>query len=111
MNDGICADSILFWDEPESNINPKLIPKLVEILLELSRNGVQILIATHDYVFAKYVEVLSGNEDNVLFHNLVKIENNVEVETQNKFSLLSNNSIRDENVNLYEAEIDKVMDN
>lgn len=112
MNDGICADSILFWDQPESNINPKLIPKLVDILLELSRNNVQIFIATHDYIFAKYVEVLSRNEDNVLFHNLVKNdEDNIEIETQTKFSLLSNNSIRDENVNLYEAEIDKVMVN
>ncbi|MEY0841738.1 hypothetical protein AB7211_13645 [Providencia rettgeri] len=27
----------VFWDEPESNLNPKLMEMLVEILLELSR--------------------------------------------------------------------------
>ena len=40
----------LFWDEPESNINPKLMKLLVQILLELSRNGQQIILATHDYL-------------------------------------------------------------
>ena len=48
----------LFWDEPESNLNPKLMRLLVEILLELSRNGQQIIIATHDYVFLKWFDLL-----------------------------------------------------
>jgi len=43
----------LFWDEPESNLNPKLMKLLVQILLELSRNGQQIILATHDYVLLK----------------------------------------------------------
>ena len=30
--------SVLFWDEPEASINPELIPPLVDVLLELSRN-------------------------------------------------------------------------
>ncbi len=38
----------LFWDEPESNMNPKLMRLLVQILLELARNGQQIILATHD---------------------------------------------------------------
>ena len=44
--------SVLFWDEPEANINPSHVPVLVEMLLELQRNGVQIFISTHDYVFS-----------------------------------------------------------
>ena len=48
----------LFWDEPESNMNPKLMKSLVQILLELSRNGQQIILATHDYVLLKWFDLL-----------------------------------------------------
>ena len=50
----------LFWDEPESNLNPKLMKLLVHILLELSRNGQQIILATHDYVLLKWFDLYSG---------------------------------------------------
>lgn len=49
--------AMLFWDEPEANINPKYIPILADMLLELQRNEVQIFISTHDYVLAKYLEI------------------------------------------------------
>ncbi len=62
----------LFWDEPESNLNPKLVKLLVQILLELSRNGQQIILATHDYVLLKWFDLLMdpGKEDHVRFHSL-----------------------------------------
>lgn len=40
MNENITENSILLWDEPEANNNPKFIPELVEILIELQKNGV-----------------------------------------------------------------------
>ncbi len=62
----------LFWDEPEANLNPKLLKLLVQILLELSRNGQQIILATHDYVLLKWFDLLmdEGKDDHVLFHSL-----------------------------------------
>lgn len=62
----------LFWDEPETNMNPKLMRLLVETLLELSRNGQQIVLATHDYVLLKWFDLLmdKGKEDHVRFHSL-----------------------------------------
>ncbi|WP_371025314.1 AAA family ATPase [Paraclostridium ghonii] len=48
-NGVIEKDTILLWDELEANINPSIIPLLVEILLELQREGVQMFIATHSY--------------------------------------------------------------
>jgi hypothetical protein len=110
MNESIKKDTILFWDEPEANVNPKLISDLVEVILELSRHGVQIFIATHDYIFAKYVEVKMKEDNDVRFHALYKTENGVKCETQKKFTFLENNSITQENVNLYEAEVKKVME-
>jgi len=64
--------SILLWDEPEANLNPELYPLVVEILLELQRNGVQIFVATHSYNFAKYLEIRRTGEEQVMFHNLYK---------------------------------------
>ncbi|MBV6446595.1 ATP-binding protein [Nitrosomonas sp.] len=64
----------LFWDEPESNLNPKLMKLLVQVLLELSRNGQQIVLATHDYVLLKWFDLLmdKGKEDHVRFHSLYR---------------------------------------
>lgn len=112
MNGCITKGGVLFWDEPEANINPKLMKDVVGILLELSKNDVQIFVTTHNYMFAKYIEVMMNDEDeDVAFHSLYK-ENDkgaTKIETESKFSLLSNNKIIKENINLYDAEIEKVM--
>ena len=62
----------LLWDEPESNLNPKLMKDLVLALLELARNGQQIILATHDYVLLKWFDLLmeKGEGDQVRFHVL-----------------------------------------
>lgn len=109
MNENITKETVLFWDEPEANINPKLIPDIVEIILELSRQGVQIFIATHDYILAKYMEVKMNDEDDVLFHALYQTSNGVQKETQKKFISLENNSIIKETIRLYKEEVKKVM--
>ena len=64
----------LFWDEPESNLNPKLMKLLVQILLELSRNGQQVILATHDYVLLKWFDLLfdQTREDHVRFHAIYR---------------------------------------
>jgi hypothetical protein len=67
--------TILFWDEPEAHLNTLLIPKLVDILLELQKGGVQIFIATHEYNLARYFDLKRKNKEDVLFHNLYKKEN------------------------------------
>lgn len=111
MNESITKGSVLFWDEPEANINPSLISDVVEILLELSRQGVQIFVATHNFIFAKYVEVLMQEQDQVAFHALYKTEKEgVKCETKDKFALLTHNAIREENINIYDAEMKKEME-
>jgi len=66
--------TILFWDEPENSLNPELVPVLVDILLELSRNGVQVFIATHDYNLARYFDARKDKSIPVMFHNLSKTD-------------------------------------
>ncbi len=64
----------LLWDEPESNLNPKLMRDLVQALLELARNGQQIILATHDYVLLKWFDLLmdKGKGDQVRFFSLYR---------------------------------------
>lgn len=86
-------DTILLWDEPEANINPSLIPVLVDIFLELQREGVQVFIATHSYNLAKYFEIKRNKTDKVLFHSLYKTENGVKSQSNEYFGELDNNII------------------
>lgn len=91
---GILIDgTVLFWDEPEANINPAHIPVIVDILLELQRNGVQVFVSTHDYIFAKYFEVKRISQDNVQFHALYQTEHGVKSETNQNFRDLEHNTI------------------
>ena len=87
--------SILFWDEPEANINPAYISIIVEMLLVLQRRGVQIFISTHDYMLASYFVVKKSAEDKVVFHSLTKDSNKGEVfyESAEDFADLKANPI------------------
>jgi predicted ATPase len=43
---------VLFWDEPEANMNPRLIPTVAHTLLALASAGVQVFVATHDFLLS-----------------------------------------------------------
>lgn len=51
-NGSLMKNGTLFWDEPEANLNPKLVTKIVEALRTLAKNGVQVFIATHDFLLS-----------------------------------------------------------
>jgi len=110
MNENITADTILLWDEPEANINPKFIPDIVEILIELQRQGVQIFIITHNYILAKYFGVKKMENDEVMYYSLYRNDDgNVNCESNEIFSELKNNSIMDTFINLYKDEVERAM--
>jgi len=109
MSEIIIENGILLWDEPEANINPKLIPDLVEILLELSRNGVQIFLATHEYNMMKYFSMNKKSDDNINFYSLYKTENGVAYECEDDYDLLENNVIIDAEIKLHRDEVEKVL--
>lgn len=86
--------SILFWDEPEANINPIHIPVIVDMLLELQRNGVQVFVSTHDYILAKYFEIKKQEEDEMMFYSFYPNEDkSTGYESAECFSSLQNNAI------------------
>lgn len=75
QNESLTHGTMLFWDEPEANLNPLLSQTVVKILIELSRLGVQIFIATHDYVLLKEFQLATTEQDNVMYHVLYHNEN------------------------------------
>lgn len=109
QNGTLFEGSVLFWDEPEANLNPRVIGVVVEILLELARHGVQIFVATHDYVFLKEVELRRRSEDQVAFHALFRPrkESGVEVRTTDKLSTLEPNVIRETYLGLLDREAER----
>jgi len=62
-NGSLTAQSTLFWDEPEANLNPALLRKLAAILAELARQGFQIILATHSTDLLKEFHILSRQKD------------------------------------------------
>lgn len=40
-------EGAIFWDEPEANLNPKLIREVARAILGVCEAGVQAIIATH----------------------------------------------------------------
>lgn len=105
----LAKDGILIWDEPDANLNPKLIPLIVDIMLELKQAGIQIFLATHDYNLMKYFSVKSKNDGGVAFYSFYNTENGVVCERDNDYDLLETNAIIDANTKLLEDEIEGVQ--
>ncbi|MBO1926314.1 AAA family ATPase [Thiomicrorhabdus sp. 6S2-11] len=49
----------LFWDEPETNLNPKLVKLVAQVILHLCNNGIQVFIASHSLFLLRELEILS----------------------------------------------------
>lgn len=102
----------ILWDEPESNMNPSLIRMLVECLLTLSRNGQQIIVATHNYVLLKWFDLLvdSNKDDHITYHALYRDADKViKSESNDNYKMLSANAIADTYSELYDAEIGRSL--
>lgn len=52
----------LFWDEPEANLNPKIIKQVARTIVELASGGIQIFIATHSLFLLREIEIITKSE-------------------------------------------------
>ena len=53
----------LFWDEPESNLNPKIVKQVAMTIVSLARNGIQIFVATHSLYLMREIHILLNQSD------------------------------------------------
>ena len=112
-NGTLQENSMLFWDEPETNLNPRMMKHIAKALIELSRLGIQVFITTHDYfllqefsLFAEYEAEEDGMQVN--FISLCNDRENgiISSEVANQAEDLENNPIYEEFTALYNREQD-----
>jgi predicted ATPase len=108
-NGTIKSNSILFWDEPEVNLNPKYIRLVADFLMTLAKNGVQIFVATHDYLLAHYLSTKAEYRETtqapaMTFFAFNKTTNSTEIESANTLAGIENNVLLDEYAALYDLE-------
>jgi predicted ATPase len=65
MNGSLQKGTTLFWDEPETNLNPKMIRHLAETLVVLSSMGIQIVLATHSLFLLRELQIQLSLNPNV----------------------------------------------
>jgi len=52
----------LFWDEPESNLNPRIIKTVARVILQLAQSGIQVFIATHSLFLLRELHILQSQQ-------------------------------------------------
>jgi wobble nucleotide-excising tRNase len=107
QNGTLLNGSVLFWDEPETNLNPKLFEPVIGILLELQRMGVQIFVATHDYAILKELDLQRERRDRMAFHSLYREDDTDEIACHTALTYLDihPNAIAEAFSDLYDREI------
>lgn len=56
----------LFWDEPEANLNPKVVKQVAKTILHLARNGIQVFVATHSLFLMREIHILQQQDSEPL---------------------------------------------
>ncbi len=105
QNGWLTPGTTLFWDEPEVNLNPKLMDEVVGAILVLARAGIQVFIATHSYVILKELDLQAGKADNVRYFGFHKSEEGTTVNHTDDFALLEPNPILEQYDRLYDMEL------
>ena len=112
LSGSLNKNTILFWDEPETNMNPKMIRPIVQALVTLAKMGVQIFVTTHDYFVQQEFNMLTVypelNPENlgIRFMSLYRDEqtNDVKFELEKTASDLKHNAIMQEFDAMYDRE-------
>ena len=97
----LAGNGYLFWDEPEANLNPKLIRGVAQTIYDLSRSGIQVFIATHSLFLLREFEILLLQRDNTerngaKFYALRNGDNGVSISQGSNYSDLEVISSLDE---------------
>lgn len=110
QNGSLPNGSVLFWDEPETNLNPKLIGPVIDVVLALQRAGVQIFLATHDYGVLEELNLQKKDSDKVAFHALYREETgDIACNTTDSSLDIHPNTIAEAFTDLYDREIERSL--
>ena len=114
QNGTLLKGSVLFWDEPETNLHPRLFGRLADIFVQLQQAGIQIFLATHDYTILKELDhrVAGRSGKNVGFHSLYREPESgrIECHTSTTYSGIAPNTIADVFSDLYDREVQRSLE-
>ena len=112
QNGTLLEGAVLFWDEPETNLNPKLFGSVVEILLELQHLGVQVFIATHDYAVLKEFDLQMKEADKIVFHSFYRDDGDdgeIACHSVGTYLDIHPNAIAEAFTDLYDREVERSL--
>lgn len=108
QNGWLRPGSVLFWDEPEVNLNPVLMDEIVGALLALAANGVQVFLATHSFVILKELDLQSENIGaTVRYFAFERADNGTMLHETDDYAMLRPNPISDQFDRLYDMEVSR----
>ena len=71
--------NIMLFDEPTSALDPEMVKEVLEVMISLARDGMTMIVVTHEMGFAKSVahrvlfmdagEIIEENEPEEFFNN------------------------------------------
>ena len=104
-NGSLTAETTLYWDEPEANLNPALLRKLAALLATLARQGFQIILATHSLFLLKELHILAKRAPTPVryFGLFAGPAGDTQVETTDDFELL-------QHLTALDAELEQTVD-
>jgi hypothetical protein len=84
----------------------------MEILLELQRVGVQVFLATHDYVILKELDLKKKMQDKIKFHSLYRDSKTGEVlcHSADSYLKIHHNTIAEAFADLYDREVKRNLE-
>jgi ABC-type transport system involved in cytochrome c biogenesis ATPase subunit len=115
QNDSLTQNSFLFWDEPEANLNPRLVTVIASILRRLAAAGIQVFISSHDYLLTQELSLAAEFPDrqppeeqcSISFFGFTRTsESAVQIQAGNQLTDLTDNPILDEFASLYDRRRD-----
>lgn len=110
QNGTLLSGSVLFWDEPEANLNPALMGEVVEVILELQRLGVQVFLSTHNYVLLKEFDLRLKPTDSIRYVSLFRDESGaVSSNTSDQYLGIDPNAIASTFSHLYDRELQRSL--
>lgn len=110
-NGSLGPSSVLYWDEPETNLNPSLMDELIGILYALARNGTQVFLTTHSYIILKELELQKTKQDSLRLFAMErsKRDGSVTPHIADAYNELTPNLIADQFERIYDLEIDRAL--
>lgn len=102
-NHYLSKGSIIFIDEPECALHPRLVSQLMDIIAELTKAGLQFFIASHSYFVIKKLYLLAHQKN--LSIPVASFDENGGWRTSDLRKEMPENPIVEESIRLYTEEI------